>query len=117
MKAVEKLQTEINKILFKEIDNLELKRLLNKNFIEKTSIDIDDIIAKSKRTMEQLIKYKRRNIKCINGVKYKKCIKCNEWKIIEGNFKKKGKYKDGDIKYKAECNKCRYGDKLEKEGE
>ena len=36
MKAVEELQTEINKILFKEIDNLELKRLLNKNFIEKT---------------------------------------------------------------------------------
>ena len=36
MKTVEELQTEINKILFKEIDNLELKRLLNKNFIEKT---------------------------------------------------------------------------------
>ena len=78
-----------------------------KEDIEKTSIDIDDIIAKSKRTMEQLIKYQRRNIKC---------IKCNEWKIVEGNFKKKGKYKDGDIKYKAECNECRYGDKLE-EGE
>lgn len=88
-----------------------------KEDIEKTSIDIDDIIAKSKRTMEQLIKYQRRHIKCINGVKYKKCIKCNEWKIIEGNFKKKGKYKDGDTKYKAECNKCRYGDKLEEEGE
>ena len=36
MKTVEELQTEINKILLKEIDNLELKRLLNKNFIEKT---------------------------------------------------------------------------------
>ena len=36
MKTVEELQTEINKILFKEIDNLELKRLLNKNFIERT---------------------------------------------------------------------------------
>ena len=79
-----------------------------KEDIEKTSIDIDDIIAKSKCTMEQLIKYQRRHIKC---------IKCNEWKIIEGNFKKKGKYKDGDTKYKAECNKCRYGDKLEEEGE
>ena len=53
MKAVEELQTEINKILFKEIDNLELKRLLNKNFIEKTlnSSTVSLLFNEEKKTL------------------------------------------------------------------
>ena len=35
LKPIQELQTEIKKILTKEFDNTELKRLLNKRFIEK----------------------------------------------------------------------------------
>ena len=35
LKPIQELQTEIKKILIKEFDNVELKRLLNKRFVEK----------------------------------------------------------------------------------
>ena len=35
LKPIQELQTEIKKILIKESDNVELKRLLNKRFVEK----------------------------------------------------------------------------------
>lgn len=81
----------------------EFKATLDNFYRNKYSKDGLDYLCKGCKNAERT-KYnemQRDNIKIIDGVTYKYCSKCEEWKVREGEFEKLKRW------FKKDCISCR----------